>query len=115
MVKFDTRGIHFGPIQTWLGFLGLISYEIYLVHMPVIHLLEWAFNFEFRYGSFILFPITMAVSTLGAYLMHRILTAPSLRKRERIYSFLSNRLESFSRSFTPLRVQPQKLDDSNDS
>ena len=98
LVKMDVRGIQFGRMQGQLAFLGLLSYEIYLVHFPIVTLLTKAFNFEFRGGAFLLFPITMIVSTVVAYMMHKILTAPALRKRESIHSFFENLFGSASRA-----------------
>jgi peptidoglycan/LPS O-acetylase OafA/YrhL len=86
LVKMDIRRIHYGRLQDGLAFIGLVSYEIYLAHFPLVTLLKKLFNFNFHNGGFLLFVITMALSTVVAYFMHRMLTAPALKSRERIHA-----------------------------
>jgi peptidoglycan/LPS O-acetylase OafA/YrhL len=93
MVKMDIRGLHFGRLQQGLGFIGLISYEIYLVHYPMISILKKAFDFKFNNGGITLFIVTMVLSSFVAYVVHKILTSPALRSRERIQSFLTSRFQ----------------------
>lgn len=94
LVKIDIRGIHFGRLQNGLAFLGLISYEIYLAHFPIVTLLTRAYNFNFHNGALLLFPLTMFLSSVVAYFMHRMLTAPALKRREDVYSFFTKRFSS---------------------
>lgn len=87
LVQLDIRRIHLGRAQTGLAFLGLISYEIYLVHFAIASCLKRAFNFNFDHGALILFPLTMVISTVAAHFMHKALTAPVMKRREQIHSF----------------------------
>ncbi len=87
LVQLDIRRIHLGRTQTGLAFLGLISYEIYLLHFPIASCLKYSFNFNFHHGALVLFPITMVISTVAAHFMHKTLTAPVLKKREEIHAF----------------------------
>jgi peptidoglycan/LPS O-acetylase OafA/YrhL len=91
MVKIDIRRIHLGKLQDGLAFLGLVSYEIYLVHLPIVELLKWFFNFNYSYGKALLFLLTMGLSTIVAHTMHRLLTAAALKKREEILAFIAGR------------------------
>jgi peptidoglycan/LPS O-acetylase OafA/YrhL len=104
MVKIDIRKIHLGRMQDRLAFIGLISYEIYLVHFPIIVMLKSTFNFEWRNGSSLLFVIAMTVSTVVGYGMHRMLTAPALKKREKVHAYFQERFGSRSRSASPAPV-----------
>lgn len=94
MVKLDIRKVHFGRLQNGLAFLGLISYEIYLIHFPIVTLLKKSHNFNFHNGAWELFPLTMVISSVLAYYMHNILTAPALKKREQVHSFFADRFGS---------------------
>jgi peptidoglycan/LPS O-acetylase OafA/YrhL len=87
LLKMDIRRMRFGRAQDGLAFIGLISYEIYLVHFPLATFLKKGFDFNFHNGGVLLFLVTMVLSSALAWLMHRTLTAPALKRRERIYSF----------------------------
>jgi peptidoglycan/LPS O-acetylase OafA/YrhL len=102
MVKIDIRGRRVGRLQSGFAFLGLISYEIYLVHFPIVTLLKKAYNFNFHNGALVLFPLTLLISSVVGYYMHKILTAPALKKREQIHSFLAGLAARF-------RPQPAEL------
>ncbi len=91
MVKIDIQRIHFGRLQDGLAFLGLISYEIYLVHFPIIAILKSAFNFDFNNGGITLFFITMTLSSVIAHVIHKLLTAPALKSRERVHAYFTSR------------------------
>lgn len=90
MVKIDIRRLHFGKLQDGCAFLGLISYEIYLVHFPVVIILKKFFNFNFNNGAVLLFLITLVLSSVIAYFMHRLLTSRALKKREEIHAFFTS-------------------------
>ena len=89
MVKIDIRKLHFGRLQDGCAFLGLISYETYLAHFPIIVILQQAFDFKFNGGKVVLFLLTMVISSVVAYFMHRTLTVPALKRREEIHTFLT--------------------------
>ncbi len=91
LVKLDIRRIHLGRVQEWCAFVGLVSYEIYLTHFPLIVFLKRAFGFGPEDGKLTLFLVVMALSTLIAWVMHRTLTAPALKRRERILAFFGER------------------------
>jgi peptidoglycan/LPS O-acetylase OafA/YrhL len=91
LVRMDIRRMYFGRLQDGLAFIGLISYEIYLVHFPVVALLKYRFDFNFQNGGVPLFLITMILSSVIAYFMHRTLTVPALKRREEIYKFFITR------------------------
>jgi peptidoglycan/LPS O-acetylase OafA/YrhL len=100
MVKLDMRRIHFGKPQDQLAFIGLISYEIYLVHYPIATFMRKWMNLTFDGSALVLFLVTMTLSSAIAYLMHRTLTAPALKKREPIHSFFSGRYRSLRAAIT---------------
>jgi peptidoglycan/LPS O-acetylase OafA/YrhL len=97
MVMIDTRRIHLGRLQNWCAFIGLVSYEIYLTHFPLIVFLKRVFGFGSEDGKVTLFLVVMALSTVIAHLMHRTLTAPALKKRESILAFFEKRFSNGSR------------------
>ncbi|MDP3851770.1 MAG: hypothetical protein Q8Q59_14800 [Luteolibacter sp.] len=92
MMRTDMRGIHFGKTQNGLAFMGLVSYEIYLVHVPIITILKHFSHFDFDGGKLTLYLVTMVLSTVVAFLMHRFLTATALKKREGILAYMEARL-----------------------
>ena len=92
MVKLDIRRVHFGKLQDACAFIGLISYEIYLVHFPIVSILESHFDFEFNSGGIVLFVVTVVLSTVIAHLMHKALTASALKQREGILAYIEARL-----------------------
>jgi peptidoglycan/LPS O-acetylase OafA/YrhL len=94
LVKMDIRRLHFGKLQNGLAFIGLISYEIYLAHYPLVTLLIKYFNFNYSFGRVLLFLSTLTLSSVVAYVMHKTLTVPALKKRESILAF-------FNRTFQP--------------
>lgn len=89
MVKIDIRRLHFGRLQDGCAFLGLISYETYLAHFPIVVMLQKGFDFSFNGGKVVLFLVTMVISCVVAYFMHRVLTVPALKRREEIYAFFT--------------------------
>lgn len=91
LLRMDIRRMYFGKVQDWLAFIGLISYEIYLVHFPIVAILKHYFNFNFHLGGVPLFLITMTLSSVIGFFMHRALTMPALKRRERIYDFFCRR------------------------
>ncbi len=111
MLKIDIRRIHFGRLQNGLAFLGLISYETYLIHFPIIVILKKILGYNTNQGGRLLFAIAMVVSTIVAYGMHRALTAPALKHRERVHDVLAGWWAATSQAFAPLRLQRQRSDD----
>lgn len=89
MVKLDSRGLHFGRIQNAFGFVGLVSYEVYLVHFPIVSILEQFSDFKFNGGGLLLMGITLLLSITIAYAMHKVLTSKALSKREEILAYMA--------------------------
>ena len=91
MVRIDMRGLHFGPLQDAFAYMGLVSYEIYLLHFPIVEFLKSHFSFNFDFGKFLLYAITLFTATLLSQIMHRTMTSPALRSREQLLAFISHR------------------------
>ncbi|MEY3897708.1 MAG: hypothetical protein RLZZ214_3229 [Verrucomicrobiota bacterium] len=110
MVKLDVRGLHFGRLQQALGFIGLISYEIYLAHYPLLSIFKSYFDFKFNHGGILLFLLTMTLSTVIAHVVHKLLTAPALKNREKLHRFFNERIGRKSGSLCPAAAMSRSPD-----
>jgi peptidoglycan/LPS O-acetylase OafA/YrhL len=113
LVKIDIRKLHFGKVQNGFAFLGLLSYETYLVHLPVIMLMRRVLGYHEYEQRWRIFIATMVISTVIAYFMHRTLTGPALKQRENIYAFLKSRFGGRWSTMGFGNAQPQTVKDSD--
>ncbi|QZY27901.1 acyltransferase family protein [Nocardioides coralli] len=65
-----------------LRHLGHISYGIFLIHLPVLHLVVWISGYELFTGAFwALWCSTIALSVVGAELLYRLVERPAMGLR----------------------------------
>ena len=66
-------------------FVGAISYELYLVHYPIIHLLPYL---NFNINALVEVSIVFTLSLASAWLMHNFITRPVMKRRKAISDLL---------------------------
>ncbi|HMY08013.1 MAG TPA: acyltransferase [Marmoricola sp.] len=77
--------------------LGLISYGIFCIHLPILSLLFWATPIQMFTGhGWLIFAMTLGLSLIAAELIHRFVEIPSYRLR----GLLAKRSGSASESST---------------
>lgn len=91
--RFDIAKEEAGRAASMLAFIGAISYELYVVHYPVMAFLTnkkvslYIINMA-DVDGIILFPSVLSLSMLLAWILHKTLTQPCLARREKIRSSL---------------------------
>jgi peptidoglycan/LPS O-acetylase OafA/YrhL len=66
-----------------LRHLGHISYGIFCIHLPLLHLVRGLTGYELFDGHFFVFwSLTLGLSILGAELLYRLIEKPSMRLRK---------------------------------
>ena len=66
--------------HSWGRRLGWISYGIFCLHLPVLHLVMWLTGWELFVGrGLAIFALTLALSLVAAELSYRLLERPALR------------------------------------
>jgi|GEM_PF-2489600 len=71
-----------------LGWIGGISYELYVVHFPIKEAMQWFKIAEF--GTFLFLFFNLALSLLVAVILHYTVTRTMVLNRDRIVCFLRN-------------------------
>jgi peptidoglycan/LPS O-acetylase OafA/YrhL len=72
-----------------LKWLGIISYEMYVIHVPVILILRRFLNIYFKHSSLFLLLMTLAVTLPLAYIAHNQLTLRCLKNRDVGYEIIT--------------------------
>lgn len=68
------------------GWVALVSYSLYLTHKQLNHLVHLALSkYQLPEDGYVLFFICVAISCVGAWMLHRIVEQPFLRWRDRLY------------------------------
>lgn len=68
----------------WSRHLGEISYSIFCIHLPVLHLVMWATGWELFVGRGPeIFALTVVSSVVAAEVLYRLVELPALRGRIR--------------------------------
>jgi peptidoglycan/LPS O-acetylase OafA/YrhL len=75
-----------------LIWLGLISYEMYVIHFPIVHTIRKVFAFNFEYASLVLLTLTLLITLPLSHIAHSQITRPSLNNRDISYEYLARRL-----------------------
>ena len=66
----------------WLRHLGHISYGIFCIHLPLLHLVMWTTGYDlFRGNGVQIFLLTLAGSLVAAELLYRFIELPAMRFR----------------------------------
>lgn len=81
---FTSQRSLYGRVMSarWLRHLGHISYGIFCIHLPILHLVMWSTGFPLFGGRLIeIFLLTLALSILAAELIYRFIELPSMRLR----------------------------------
>jgi peptidoglycan/LPS O-acetylase OafA/YrhL len=81
------------PLNTVFGcfhlpWVGLISYELYLVHVPINSVVMKLIDFDFAYASVAKFFIVLTLSIISGHFINKWLTKPALRNRHRMKEYL---------------------------
>lgn len=89
ILRLDQRGFSFGKVQSAMAWVGLVSYELYVVHYPMTFLIRKVVDEHATWG-----PLYMLIGTLGlslplSYALHRWVSAPALRSRRKIIAALN--------------------------
>ncbi len=79
-----TERLHLWLNWRWLQFVGRISYSLYLIHFPVIHVLthlgwKWCGNTPTTIQAAGIMGSSIAASLLAGYWLHVLVEAPSFR------------------------------------
>lgn len=66
----------------WLRHVGLISYGIFCIHLPVLHFVMWLTHFElFRGHGLQIFALTVVLSLAAAEVLYRLVELPTNQLR----------------------------------
>jgi peptidoglycan/LPS O-acetylase OafA/YrhL len=66
----------------WLRHLGHISYGVFCIHLPVLHLVMWTTGYElFRGHGLQIFGLTLVLSLALAEVLYRLVERPAMRLR----------------------------------
>lgn len=69
--------------QRWLRHLGHISYGIFCIHLPVLHLVMAVTGYTLFDAPFLaIWALTLALSLVAAELLYRVVEIPSMRFRD---------------------------------
>ena len=82
---FATPGGRYGRVMSHpaLRHLGLISYGIFLIHMPVLHLVMWWTGYQLFGGHFLqILGLTVLLSVVLAEVLYRLVELPSQRLKD---------------------------------
>jgi peptidoglycan/LPS O-acetylase OafA/YrhL len=69
--------------QPWLRHLGYISYGIFCIHLPILHLVMWWTGWDLFQGhGFAIFVLTLTMSVAAAEVLYRVVEKPLMSLKD---------------------------------